>query len=106
MTRPGRRSVTSLVAGLTTVAWYAAGVVLAVSIGLLAVSPWVDPPKVEVGFAVPAAFQLEPASHRMTASPEVESVHLEQANGVIYFSPRSRVTLAVTMAVVVAVLAV
>jgi len=105
MNRSGKRSLTSLVAGLITVAWYTAMVLLAVSVGLLAVVPWVDPPKVEVGFAVPAAFQLESDVRPVTASVDVANVHLEQANGVMYFSPRSRVTVAVTMAVVIAALA-
>jgi hypothetical protein len=102
--RSGRSSLTSLVARLINIAWFAAMMLLAVSVGLLVVVPWVDPPRVEIGLAVPAAFQLDPAAHPITARADVESVHLEHANGVIYFSPRSRVTLAVTAAVVIAVL--
>jgi hypothetical protein len=79
---------------------------LALSVCILAVSAWVDPPRVEVGFAVPAAFRLEPDTHHVTASPfDVANVHLEHANGSLRFSSRNRIVVAVTAVVLIVVLA-
>ena len=106
MSRPRQRSLTSLVAGLINVAWYGAMVLLALSVGLLAVVPWVNPPEVQVGFAVPAAFELEAATHRLTAPSDIVGAHLAEASGTLQFSPRNRATLAATAAVLIAALAV
>jgi hypothetical protein len=102
----GASVLSSVVAALINVAWYGAMLLLALSMCILAVAPWVDPPRVEVGFAVPAAFQLEAGTHRVTASPlDIESVHLDQASGSLRFSPRNRLVVAATAVVIIVVMA-
>lgn len=102
----GKASLSSFVTALINIGWYGAMILLGLSVCLLAITPWVDPPRVEVGFAVPAAFRIEPETHRVTASPfGVENVHLENTQGSLRFSPRSRVAVAGTVVVLIAVLA-
>jgi hypothetical protein len=102
----GKRSLSSFVAALINIGWYGAIVLLALSICLLAVAPWVDPPRVEVGLAVPAAFRIEPETHHVSASPfGFENVHIEKARGSLRFSPRSSAVVAGTAVVFIAVLA-
>jgi hypothetical protein len=102
----GKGSLASLVTALINIVWYGAAVLLTLSACLLAVAPWVDPPRVEVGLAVPAAFRMETDTHGVTASPfGVENVHLENARGSLRFSPRSSVVVAGSAAVLIAVLA-
>lgn len=102
----GTSSLSSFVAALINIAWYVAMLLLALSVCILTVSPWVDPPRVEVGFAVPAAFRLEPDTHHVTASSfDVANVHLENANGSLRFSPRNRIVVAVAAVVLIVVLA-
>jgi Protein of unknown function (DUF2975) len=85
----GTRSLSSFVTALITVGWYCAMVLLALSVCLLAVAPWVDPPRVEVGLAVTTAFTIEPETHPVTNSPSnVENVHLDDTWGSLRFSPR------------------
>jgi hypothetical protein len=102
----GKGSVSSFVTALINIGWYAVIILLALSTCLLAIAPWVDLPRVEVGFAVPAAFRIDPEMHQVTASPsDVENVHLENAQGSLRFSPRSRLVVAETAVVLIAVLA-
>lgn len=102
----GRRSVASFVAALINIAWYSAMVLLALSVCVLAIAPWVDPPRIEVGLEVPVAFRIDTDTHPVTASPpDVEHVHLENAHGSLLFSPRSRVVVAGFAVLLVAVLA-
>jgi hypothetical protein len=102
----GKGSLSSFVAALINIGWYGAMVLLALSICLLAVAPWVDPPRVEVGLAVPAAFRIEPETHHVTSSPfGFENVHLEEARGSLRFSPRSSAVVAESAVLLIAVLA-
>jgi hypothetical protein len=87
----GRRSVASFVAALINIGWYGAMVLLVLSICLLALAPWVDPPRIEVSLELPVAFRVEAQPRHLTASPSgVEHVHLEKARGSLVFSPQSR----------------
>jgi len=91
----GKGSLASFLATLINMAWFLTAILLALSVCLLAVAPWVDPPAVEVGFALPTSFRLEPDTHAITSSPpDVTHVHLDKANGILRFSPRSRVVVA------------
>jgi hypothetical protein len=90
---------------LINIGWYAAVILLALSACLLAIAPWVDPPRVEVGFAVPAAFKIDPDTHQVKTPFDVEHVHLEDAQGSLEFSPRSRVVVAEAAVVLIAALA-
>jgi hypothetical protein len=102
----GRRSVASFVAALINIGWYSAMVLLALSVCVLAIAPWVDPPRIEVDLEVPVAFRIDTATHPVTASPSgVERVHLENAHGSLLFSPRSGVEVAGFAVPLVAVLA-
>jgi hypothetical protein len=102
----GKGSLSSFVTALINVGWYGAMLLLALSMCLLVVAPWVDPPRVEVGLAVPAAFRMETDMHGVTASPlGMEHVHFENARASLRFSPRSSVIVAGSAAVLIAVLA-
>jgi hypothetical protein len=86
----GKRSVFSFVSAIVNIGWYGAIVLLVLSAALLLVAPWVDPPRIEVGFAVPAAFSIDPDAHPLTSLPSrLENVHLDAARGSLRFSPRS-----------------
>jgi hypothetical protein len=86
-----RGSVASFVAALINIGWYGAMVLLALSVCLLAVAPWVDPPRIEVSLELPVAFRVEAEPHHLTAAPlSVEHAHLEKARGSLVFSPQSR----------------
>ena len=102
----GKSSLSAFVMALINIGWYGTMILLALSVCLLAIAPWVDPPRVEVGLAAPAAFAIEPRTHPVTASPSgVENVHLEDGRGSLRFSPRSRVVVAGIAAVIIAALA-
>jgi len=91
----GKRSLSSFLGVVLNLGWYVAGVGLALSLVLLLVSPWVDPPRVEVGLKLPVALQLDPVTHRATAAASsAENVSIEDVNGSIKFSPRSRTVVA------------
>jgi hypothetical protein len=86
----GKRSVFSFVSAVVEIGWYGAIVLLILSAGLLVLAPWVDPPRIEVTFDVPAAFRIEPDAHPLTTlTSRVANVHLEAARGSLRFSPRS-----------------
>jgi hypothetical protein len=86
----GHRSLAGFVSWVLTICW-------AVTIGLvvlgivgLAVSPWVNPPEIDIGVGVPAAFTLDPEP-RDIRSPgmAVENIQLRDARGTLKFSPRT-----------------
>ena len=60
----GNGSLSSLLTVLLNGGWYATAVLLALAVCVLLVSPWVDPPRVEIGFAAPVAFSLDPVPAR------------------------------------------
>jgi hypothetical protein len=87
----GKSSLASALMALINIGCYGTLVLLALSMCLLVIAPWVNPPRIEVGIAVPTAFKITPETHPMTASPPgMENVHLEQVRGSLRFSPRSR----------------
>jgi hypothetical protein len=95
----------SLLTAVINVGCYGTMVLLALSICLLAIAPWVDPPRIEVGLAVPTAFRIAPQAHPITSSPpDMENVHLEQACSTLRFSPRSRLLVAGTACLLIAAL--
>jgi hypothetical protein len=101
----GKGSLASALIALVNVAFYTTLVLLTLSMCLLAIAPWVDPPRIEVGLAVPTAFKIAPQAHPVTASPPgVENVHLEKARGELRFSPRSKVFVAGSALLLIAVL--
>jgi hypothetical protein len=101
----GKGSLASLLMVLINIGCYATLVLLALSTCLLVIAPWVDPPRIEVGLAVPMAFKIVPQAHPLTASPPgMENVHLEEARGSLRFSPRSKVFVAGAAILLIAVL--
>jgi Protein of unknown function (DUF2975) len=91
----GKRSVSSFLAGLLAVCWYVAIVLLALGVCLLAVSPFVEPPRIEVGLSLPASFSLDARMSRVSApSLGVDDAHLEKVTGSVTFSPRSKIVVA------------
>ena len=82
----------------------------AVTIGLivlgivgLAASPWVNPPDIEIGVGVPAAFTLDPEPRDIRApGVAVENIHLRDARGSLEFSPRTSGSVAGGMLMLIA----
>jgi hypothetical protein len=87
------------VAGVVTIARVVAIVMVVVSGLGIVISPWVDPPDIEIGFEVPAALRFDP-DRQPTAIPpgSAERVHLDEVNGSLKFSPRNRVLVGVSAA--------
>lgn len=86
----GKKSLSSVLALAVNVGWHLARIVVAVGLILLVIAPFVDPPRIEVQFAAPVAFALAPNEHRVTSSTlDVENVRIDDAEGTLYFSPRS-----------------
>ena len=86
----GKGSLTSSLVALINIGCYGTLALLGLSTCLLVISPWVNPPQIEVGLAIPAAFRLAPEAHPTTASPPgMKNVHLEEARGSLRFSPHS-----------------
>jgi hypothetical protein len=86
----GHRSLASLVGTIITLGWAASMGLLVLFVCALAASPWVDPPDLEIGLAVPAAFRLEPEPRDIRAPDvAVTNIHLEDAWGSLRFSPRA-----------------
>jgi hypothetical protein len=101
----GKGSLASFVMGLINIGWHATTILLALAVCLLAISPWVDPPRVAVDFAVPVALGLDPETHHFTSSSlAVENVQLADARGSLRFSPRSRAVVAASAVVLIVVL--
>ena len=90
MNAMGRHSLASVLATVITVAWHLARILLAVGVVLLVVAPFVDPPRIEIQFAAPVAFTLSPNEYRVTSpTMDAKNVRLGDAEGSLYFSPRS-----------------
>ena len=90
MNAMGRHSLASVLAIVITVAWHLARILLAVGVVLLVVAPFVDPPRIEIQFAAPVAFTLSPNEYRVTSpTMDAKNVRLGDAEGSLYFSPRS-----------------
>jgi DUF2975 family protein len=101
----GKGSLASGLMALINIGCYGTLVLLALSTCLLVIAPWVNPPRIEVGLAVPTTFQIAPEAHPMTASPPgMEDVHLEEARGSLRFSPRSSKFVAGVALLLIAVL--
>ncbi len=97
MTAMRKGSPSSLLMILIQLSFYGTLVLLILSGCLLAIAPWVDPPRVEVGLAVPAAFRIESQTHEITkAPPGMENIHLEDARGSLRFSPHGKIFVAGT----------
>jgi hypothetical protein len=79
---------------LIDIAWYAAIVLLVLSVAMLAIAPFVNPPDVEIGLSVPAAFRLVPSAHTVPGVSGAENVRIINARGDLRFSPRNRVVVA------------
>jgi hypothetical protein len=92
---------------LINIGYYGTLGLLALSTCLLAIAPWVNPPRIEVGLAVPTAFKLAPEDHPATSSPPgMENVHLEEARGSLRFSPHSSYLVAGVALLLIVVLSV
>jgi hypothetical protein len=102
----GTRSLSSVLTMLVDGAWYGALVLFGLSFCLLLVAPWVDPPRVEVGLAVPAAIRIDSDALRVVAAPkDVAHVHLDAASASLKFSPRSHAFVAAAAIFLMTVLA-
>jgi len=86
----GKSSLASFLTAVLNVAWYVTLIGIVLGVCLLVVSPWVDPPRIEVGLAMPVAFSLDAATHRVTAPAlGVEEGRIQGISGSLRFSPRS-----------------
>jgi hypothetical protein len=86
--------LTAFLTVLIDIAWYAAIVLLVLSVAMLAIAPFVNPPDVEIGLSVPAAFRLVPSAHTVPGVSGAENVRIINARGDLRFSPRNRVVVA------------
>ena len=101
-----KRSLASFLTRLVDVAWYLTVIGVVLAICLLAVSPWVDPPRVEVGLALPVAFTLDADAYRVAAPAlGVETARIQGINGSLRFSPRSSAIVAAWTVTLVVMLA-
>ena len=101
-----RNRLASFLTALVDGAWYLTLIGIVLGFCFLAVSPWVDPPRVQVGLAMPVAFSLDATTHRVTApSLGVDEARIQGINGSLWFSPRSSATVAGSLLVYIAVLA-
>ena len=82
----GKWSIASLLTHLLTALWCVLLVVLVISVGLMAASPFIDLSGAELG--IPVSFRLE-AGHPVTApSLGIDAAQLRDARGTLIFSPR------------------
>jgi DUF2975 family protein len=85
----GQGSLSSVLAVVVNIGWGLALILTVVGMLLLALSPFVDPPNIEVDLKAPVAFTLDPESHRVTAGGAgVEFARIEDAQGSLHLSPR------------------
>jgi hypothetical protein len=86
----GGQSLASFLTALLNAAWYGTAILLGLSVCLLLISPLIDPPRLEVNFAVPAAITTDAANHPIrSTTPGLEHVSLQSVRGLVQFSPRS-----------------
>jgi hypothetical protein len=106
MKATGFRTLSSAIALLLEVCWYGGGLFTALMAFVLCAAPWIDPPRIEIGLAVPVAFTVN-ADTRPLAAPSSSAVNVRLANGggTLYFSPRSRTTAAAGLVGLIAILA-
>lgn len=102
----GARSLSSVVTALIEIGWYGSLALLVLAVCLLALAPWVKPPDLEVGLAVPAAFSVDARPQAVMPAPAAgENIHLDDARGSVRFSPRSPAVVAASALMVIAILA-
>jgi hypothetical protein len=95
-----------LVRGLNvflTLSWWGSAVLLAVSLCFLLITPWVDPPHIEIGLAVPVAFAVNGDVHAIDGS--AFHAYFKNAGGSLYFSPFGKADAASGTAALVLVIA-
>lgn len=83
----GRGSLSSVLSVLVNIGWTITWIAFIVGLVLVVVSPFVNPPEIEVDFKIPVAFTLDPQSHRISAA-NVARAELTDAQGTIHFVPR------------------
>lgn len=84
-----------LITVLLNVGWAAGIGLLVLSVGLLMVSPWVDPPRIEAQLAFPVAITLNPETHHVAAATlGVDDAPIRNAYANLLFSPRSSTVVA------------
>ncbi len=102
----GGRSLIRLLTTLLNVGWGVTIGLLVLSLCLLVVSPWVDPPRVEVQLSLPVAFTIDADTHRLAAPGiGVDEAELWSTQGQLVFSPHSRAAVAAWTIVLIATLA-
>ena len=99
----GKWSIASLLMHLLTAVWCVLALVLVISVGLMAASPFIDLSGAELG--IPVSFRID-ASHPVAApSLGIEAAQLRDARGTLIVSPRDGTDVVGPMLVVVGMLA-
>jgi len=102
----GRHSVSSFLAGLLTVVFYALSVTLALAVVLTVLSPWIDLDG-NGTLGIPVALSIdEQALHIAAPSLGITTPRLTKVTGTLQFEAPSRRTLIAPLATVVAMLAI
>jgi hypothetical protein len=100
----GPRFLAVWLTGVLSAVWWGVAILLVLSVCLLVISPWVDPPRINIGLALPVHLTLDPVTHAVTA-PSAEDVYLKDVTASLYFSPRSPAVVAVSASALAATLA-
>ena len=95
----------SVLTTLLNVAWYLVAIGLILSVCLLAVSPWVGSPGIDVDLKIPVSFSLDAGSHRVRAPLGVDAAQIEDLRGSLRFSPRRASFVAGSAVVLIVMLA-
>lgn len=95
MKATGGRSLIRVLTALLNVGWGVTIGLLVLSVCLLMVSPWVDPPHIEVQLSLPVAFAIDADTHRLAApAMGVDHAELWSTQGQLVFSPHSSAAVA------------
>lgn len=106
MTATGGRSLIRILTALLNVGWGVTIGLLVLSVCLLVLSPWVDPPRIEVQMALPVAFTIDADAHRLAAPTlGVDDAELWSTQGSLVFSPHSSTAVAIWTIVLIVTLA-
>lgn len=106
MAAKGTRSLIRFLTLVLNVGWAAAAGLLVLSCCLLVVSPWVDPPRIEVQLALPVSFTIETHAHHLAAPAlGVDAADLWSTQGSLVFSPHSSTAVAAWTIVLIATIA-
>ena len=99
----GTWSIASLLTHALTAAWYLLALVLVLTAGLMAVSPFIDLADAEL--EIPVSFRIDAGSPVTAPSLGIDAAEIRDAHGSLIFAPRGRADIIVPGLFVVGMLA-